>query len=200
MANMVLEKLPYPVGSKITAKLNTGAPAMKGENVAFDPKLKVVIISKFKKTLITVPLRISLSVPSGMLPYFRSIWFSYSKKKCHLFFMPVKLCLIVFEWIKVIIIIPVFSTSMMSMECSFHCLHSVKKSLNFKKLSMMNAFVHWLEMDTAMMKVTPKARFFYEFHIGYTCEMWTFRGTRYNLMKWSFSKLDDFHPFVIYMV
>ena len=50
MANMVLEKLPYPVGSKITAKLNTGAPAMKGEIVAFDPKLKVVIISKFKKT------------------------------------------------------------------------------------------------------------------------------------------------------
>ena len=49
MANMVLEKLPYPVGSKITAKLNTGAPAMKGEIVAFDPKLKVVIISKFKK-------------------------------------------------------------------------------------------------------------------------------------------------------
>jgi len=44
MANMVLEKLPYPVGSKITAKLNTGAPAMKGEIVAFDPKLKVVII------------------------------------------------------------------------------------------------------------------------------------------------------------
>ena len=28
MANMVLEKLPYPVGSKITAKLNTGAPAV----------------------------------------------------------------------------------------------------------------------------------------------------------------------------
>ena len=50
MANMVLEKLPYPVGSKITAKLNTGAPAMKGEIVAFDPKLKVVIISKFKRT------------------------------------------------------------------------------------------------------------------------------------------------------
>ena len=34
----------------------------------------------------------------------------------------------------------------------------------------MNAFVHWLEMDTAMMKVTPKARFFYEFHTAYTCE------------------------------
>ena len=46
---MVLEKLPYPIGSKIIAKLNTGAPAMNVKIVAFDPKLKVVIISKFKK-------------------------------------------------------------------------------------------------------------------------------------------------------
>ena len=70
-------------------------------------------------TLITVPLRISLSVPSGVLPYFRSIWFSYSKKKCHLFCMPVRLCLIVFEWIKIIIIIQkVFQPIVASLQAS----------------------------------------------------------------------------------
>ena len=48
---MVLEKLPYPVGSKITAKLNTGALPMKAEIVAFDPKLKVVILVSLKRPL-----------------------------------------------------------------------------------------------------------------------------------------------------
>jgi len=43
MANMVLKKIPYPVGSKITAKLNTGA-VMKGEIVAYDAEYKVVIM------------------------------------------------------------------------------------------------------------------------------------------------------------
>ena len=46
MANMVLKKISYPIGSKITAKLNTGA-VMKGEIVAYDPEYKVVIMSKF---------------------------------------------------------------------------------------------------------------------------------------------------------
>jgi len=43
MANMVLKKISYPIGSKITAKLNTGA-VMKGEIVAYDPEYKVVIM------------------------------------------------------------------------------------------------------------------------------------------------------------
>jgi len=43
MANMVLKKISYPVGSKITAKLNNGAE-MKGEIVAYDSEYKVVIM------------------------------------------------------------------------------------------------------------------------------------------------------------
>lgn len=43
MANMVLENIRYPIGSKITAKLNNGS-IMKGEIVAYDPKYKVVIM------------------------------------------------------------------------------------------------------------------------------------------------------------
>jgi len=43
MANMVLKKISYPVGSKITAKLNTGSE-MKGEIVAYDSEYKVVIM------------------------------------------------------------------------------------------------------------------------------------------------------------
>ena len=46
MANMVLENIRYPIGSKITAKLNNGS-IMKGEIVAYDPKYKVVIMSKY---------------------------------------------------------------------------------------------------------------------------------------------------------
>jgi len=43
MANLVLKKITHPVGSKITAKLNTGA-VMKGEIVAYDSEYKVVIM------------------------------------------------------------------------------------------------------------------------------------------------------------
>jgi len=43
MASMTLENIRYPVGSKITAKLITGA-VTKGEVVAFDPNFKIAII------------------------------------------------------------------------------------------------------------------------------------------------------------
>ena len=45
MASLTLENIRYPVGSKITAKLITGAVA-KGEVVAFDPTFKIAIMSK----------------------------------------------------------------------------------------------------------------------------------------------------------
>lgn len=44
MANLTLDNIRYPVGSKVTAKLSKSGTIMKGEVVAYDSAYKVVII------------------------------------------------------------------------------------------------------------------------------------------------------------
>jgi len=44
MASLALENVRYPIGSRVTTKLNKGGPAMKGEVLGYDPNFKVVIL------------------------------------------------------------------------------------------------------------------------------------------------------------
>merc|ERR1719412_2989220 len=44
MASLALDNVRYPIGSRVTTKLNKGGPAMKGEVLGYDPNFKVVIL------------------------------------------------------------------------------------------------------------------------------------------------------------
>ena len=46
MASLALENLKYVVGSRILAKMDNGL-SVKGEIIAYEPKHKIVMISKY---------------------------------------------------------------------------------------------------------------------------------------------------------